>query len=191
MPPAVSNRFGPNLPGGFGHLQNHQGLQSHQGHHSGQQHHTPGTAGLPPPSFNSHHTFGQGTPASNIGAFTPSNNGGLAAGFGAANGLNGQGSGLGSAAAVNGFLHGAAIQQQQARDAMRRTSGGRAGAKGGMKERIRDVWRDNLQQEMKTLRELVDKYPYISMVNTERSSCICGHRLIEILLGHRVPWYRR
>ena len=174
MPPSVANRFGaPNLQGGFGHLQNHQGLQNHQSHHNNQQHHVPGAAGLPPPTFNSHHTFGQGTPASNIGAFTSSSNGGLAAGFGAANGLNGQGQGLGSAAAVNGFLHGAAMQQQQqqqARDAIRRTSAGRTGAKGGMKERIRDVWRDNLHQEMKALRELVDKYPYISMVGISESS---------------------
>ena len=190
MPPAVTNRFGPNLPGGFGHLQNHQGLQSHQAHHNGQQHNLPGTAGLPPPSFNSHHTFGQGTPASNIGAFTPSSNGGLAAGFGAANGVNGQGSGLGSAAAVNGFLHGAAIQQQQARDAMRRTSGGRTGTKGGMKERIRDVWRDNLQQEMKTLRELVDKYPYISMVSAKTFPVFQGHWLIGLSPGYGVSWHR-
>ena len=50
---------------------------------------------------------------------------------------------------------------------MKRAGGGRTGAKGGMKERIRDVWRDNLQQEMKTIRELVDKYPYVSMVSVK------------------------
>ena len=63
-----------------------------------------------------------------------------------------------------GFAHGAAIQQQQARDAMRRSSGGAAGGKHQMKGRIRDVWRHNLAQEMQILRVLVEKYPYISMV---------------------------
>lgn len=35
---------------------------------------------------------------------------------------------------------------------------------GGVKSRIRDVWKHNLAQEMATLRQLVEKYPYISMV---------------------------
>lgn len=63
-----------------------------------------------------------------------------------------------------GFAHGAALQQQQARDAIRRSSGGVSGSKGQIKGRIRDVWRGNLAQEMQVLRGLVDKYPYISMV---------------------------
>ncbi|KAL8824793.1 MAG: hypothetical protein Q9191_004817 [Dirinaria sp. TL-2023a] len=62
-----------------------------------------------------------------------------------------------------GFAHGAALQQQQARDAMRRSSGGPGGGKHQMKGRIRDVWRHNLAQEMQILRALVEKYPYISM----------------------------
>lgn len=41
---------------------------------------------------------------------------------------------------------------------------GQDGAK-GMGQRIRDVWRTNLHQEMALLRELVQKYPYISMVS--------------------------
>lgn len=65
-----------------------------------------------------------------------------------------------------GFAHGAAIQQQQARDAIRRSSGGASSGKGQMKTRIRDVWQSNLAQEMHMLRGLVEKYPYISMVCT-------------------------
>lgn len=159
MPPAVS-RFGPQiLSGPFSHMQ-----QSHVTHHN-QQHQPTGTAGLPPPTFNSHHGFAQGNPNNNINPFAPSANGnGLAGGFGSGNGLNGGGTGLASHAAVMGFAHGAALQQQQARDAMRRSSVGLSGPKGQMKGRIRDVWRGNLAQEMQILRGLVDRYPYISMV---------------------------
>lgn len=35
---------------------------------------------------------------------------------------------------------------------------------GAVKTRIREVWKHNLAQEMATLRQLVEKYPYISMV---------------------------
>lgn len=159
MPPAVS-RFGPPLASGpFTHLQ-----QSHL-QHSNHQHQPPSSAGLPPPSYNPHHPFTAGNPASNVGPFSPSTNGnGLAGGFGIGNGLPSGGTGLASHAAQMGFAHGAALQQQQAREAIRRSSGGTNGGKGQMKGRIRDVWRNNLGQEMHILRGLVDKYPYISMV---------------------------
>lgn len=158
MPPAVS-RFGPQiLSGPFSHIQ-----QSHLPHHN-QQHQASGSSGLPPPSFNSHHGFPQSNLNSNVSPFAPSSNtNGLAGGFGSGNGLGG-GTGLASQAAVMGFAQGAIIQQQQARDAIRRTSGGVNSGKGQMKGRIRDVWRGNLAQEMQILRGLVDKYPYISMV---------------------------
>jgi CCR4-NOT transcription complex subunit 7/8 len=32
------------------------------------------------------------------------------------------------------------------------------------KGRIREVWKHNLHEEMETLRNLVDKYPYVAMV---------------------------
>lgn len=32
------------------------------------------------------------------------------------------------------------------------------------KGRIRDVWKSNLHEEFATLRQLVDKYPYVAMV---------------------------
>ncbi|KAA6412267.1 MAG: CCR4-NOT transcription complex subunit 7 [Lasallia pustulata] len=156
MPPAVS-RFGPQiLSGPFSHLQ-----QSHLQHHSS-QHQLPAGAGLPPPSFNAHPGFAQGNPNSNINLFAPTNganNLGAAFGGGGAGGLGGGGTGLASHAAMNGFAHGAAIQQQQAREAMRTSSSSNK----GLKIRIRDVWRGNLAQEMQTLRTLVEKYTYISM----------------------------
>ena len=62
-----------------------------------------------------------------------------------------------------GFQHGAELQQQQQiKEQMRREGG--MGSKGQLKLRIRDVWRSNLAQEMELLRDLVESYPYISMV---------------------------
>ena len=62
-----------------------------------------------------------------------------------------------------GFQHGAELQQQQQiKEQMRREGG--MGSKGQLKIRIRDVWRGNLAQEMELLRDLVESYPYISMV---------------------------
>ena len=153
-----AGRFAPQgLGGPFPHMQ-----QNHLSHH-GNQHHPPGSAGLPPPSFNnSHPGFGHGNQASAMNAFTGANNvNGLASAFGG--GALGGGVGLGSTEAMRSFAHGAQIQQQQSRDAMRR---GSTGVKVQQKSRIRDVWQGNLVQEMQNLRELVDKYPYISMVGS-------------------------
>ena len=62
-----------------------------------------------------------------------------------------------------GFQHGAELQQQQQiKEQMRREGG--MGSKGQPKFRIRDVWRANLAQEMELLRDMVESYPYISMV---------------------------
>ena len=163
MPPAVS-RFGPQALG-----TSFQHLQQAQLHHHSSQHQPPGSGGLPPPSFNSHHNFAPANANSNINPFAPTGNtNGLAAGFGSGGGLGGGGTGLASHAAVMGFAHGAQIQhRQQQQEAMRRGSGG-VGGKGQMKGRIRDVWRNNLAQEMQILRGLVEKYPYISMVSHNR-----------------------
>ena len=79
---------------------------------------------------------------------------------------------MASHAAVMGFAHGAAIQQQQQqREALRRSS---VGLKGQMKSRIRDVWASNLAQEMQNLRDLVEKYPYISMVSSDKVFHLSG-----------------
>jgi hypothetical protein len=84
------------------------------------------------------------------------------AGFGGA--ADGGGTGLASHAAQMGFARGAQMQQQQLHQAHdgRFTLEGKAG---GVKTRIRDVWKHNLAQEMAVLRSLVEKYPYISMVS--------------------------
>ncbi|KAL9595298.1 MAG: hypothetical protein Q9219_006520, partial [cf. Caloplaca sp. 3 TL-2023] len=158
MPPAVRNYGHQVLSGPFSHVQ-----QPHLQHH-GSQHPPSASSSLPPPSFNSHHSLSQGNPTSNINPFSQTSNGNsLAAGFGGTNGLGGGGSGLASQAAVMGFAHGAALQQQQqAREQIRRGSNAGSG-KTSLKGRIRDVWRGNLAQEMQLLRSLVEKYPYISM----------------------------
>ena len=62
-----------------------------------------------------------------------------------------------------GFSHGARLEERdQARQALRRGSGAN---KGHVKSRIREVFKDNLAEEMQKLRELVEKYPYVSMVS--------------------------
>ena len=162
MPPAAGRLGSQNLSNtSFPHLQ-----QSHLPQHN-PQHQPPGSAGLQPPLFNSQHGFSQNNPGSNINPFASTGNAnGLAGGFGIGGSIGGGGTGLNSPEAIRGFQHGAAMQQQQ-RDAVRRTSGG--GAKQQLKGRIREVWQHNLAQEMQTLRTLVDKYPYISMVSMDGS----------------------
>lgn len=158
MPPAVRNYGHQVLNGPFSHVQ-----QPHLQHHTS-QHPSSSSSNLPPPSFNQHHNLGQANPNSNINPFSQTGNG-LAVGFGGTGGLGGGGTGLASQAAVMGFAHGAALQQQQqTRDQIRR--GSNAGSSKNPKGRIRDVWRGNLAQEMHLLRSLVDKYPYISMVSS-------------------------
>ena len=80
---------------------------------------------------------------------------------------DGSGSGLGSQAAQMGFARGGQIQQpghaRDGRDGQYNIATKHASGNG----RIRDVWRHNLAQEMAALRELVDEYPYISMVCSE------------------------
>ncbi|KAI9830749.1 MAG: hypothetical protein M1819_005413 [Sarea resinae] len=155
MPPAVS-RFGPqSLSNPFAHLQ-----QPHLQHHPAHSQ-PPGSVGLPPPSLNAHPTFSPGNPNPNLNAFAPSGmTNGLAGSFSGGGGISaGGGTGLASQAAQMGFAHGAALQQQQAQEGAMARSDGNPMAKG----RIRDVWKQNLAQEMQVLRGLVEKYPYISM----------------------------
>lgn len=82
--------------------------------------------------------------------------------FNAASSLGGAGggeTGLGSREAQLNFARGAALQQQ----AHEAANPGSYTAKTA-NTRVREVWQSNLQQEFALLRQLVDKYPYISMV---------------------------
>ncbi|OQO04788.1 hypothetical protein B0A48_09712 [Cryoendolithus antarcticus] len=118
-----------------------------------------------PPNF-SQHGFGSGSlngagmsafPASTYGAsaFTPG------AGSTVFNGgaISGQGQGLASVAAQQGFARGAAMQEHNAHQLEAASMDTKSGAAG----RIRQVWRQNLDQEMALLRALVLRYPYVSM----------------------------
>ncbi|KAF2841418.1 ribonuclease H-like protein [Patellaria atrata CBS 101060] len=147
MPPAVS-RFAPqNLSNPFNHLNNHHSLQ--QNSHLQHSNHN-----IQSQNLSGHPGFGGGNP----GLFTPSTgNGAIPGAFGGGGGLGGGGTGLASHAAQMGFAHGAQLQQEQAREAA-----GLAQTK-GLGGRIREVWRGNLEAEMRNLRQLVDKYPYVSM----------------------------
>jgi hypothetical protein len=111
------------------------------------------------------------------------------AGFGGA--ADGGGTGLASHAAQMGFARGAQMQQQQLHQAHdgRFTLEGKAG---GVKTRIRDVWKHNLAQEMAVLRSLVEKYPYISMVSSWINCTVLWHKWsLLTFAGHGVPWYCR
>lgn len=107
---------------------------------------------------------------------------------------DGGGSGLASHAAQIGFARGAQMQQQQ----LLQTHDGRLALEtkaGAVKTRIRDVWKHNLAQEMAVLRQLVEKYPYISMVWLPRDGNDLGFDSgAEVLMpraGYRVPWHCR
>jgi CCR4-NOT transcription complex subunit 7/8 len=116
-----------------------------------------------------HPGFGGGNQAHNLNLFSHNQGGfqsstggiggGLGGGLGPAAGIGGAGGGTGldGHEARMRFAHGAQLQENAVR--------GQDGAKGLAGQRIRDVWRSNLHQEMDLLRSLVDQYPYISMVS--------------------------
>ena len=72
------------------------------------------------------------------------------------------GTGLASHSAQMSFARGGQMQQQQSR--IHEGQIGNDGKAGQAKSRIRNVWKSNLASEMHTLRQLVEKYPYIAMV---------------------------
>ena len=158
MPPSGGGRFAPQIL-----TNNFPQLHPASYQHVAGQHQAPGSAGLPPPSFNSNQGFPQVSHNPNTTAFTMNGTNGLAPGFRGGSSLGGGGTGLGSHASVMAFGHGAAMQQQQQhRETLRRGSGA---SKSQSRSRIREVWKGNLAQEMAVLRNLIDKYPYISMVS--------------------------
>ncbi|KAF7880817.1 uncharacterized protein EAF02_006708 [Botrytis sinoallii] len=116
-------------------------------------HTQPHTAGLPPPGSIGNQ-FMSANSMSN--AFANGASMGIPGGF-SAPGIPLQGGGLASQAAQMSFA--AAPLQQQGHNGM--ADSGTRGIRD--KGRIRDVWKGNLHEEMAILRQLVDKYPYISM----------------------------
>jgi hypothetical protein len=109
-----------------------------------------------------HPGFGAG-PNGGVNIFGPqTGNAGLQGAFSAGAGLGNGGAGLASQAAQMGFAHGAALQQQHGHEA----ANANAFSSKSNNSRIREVWKHNVKQEFAVLRQLVEKYPYISMVIT-------------------------
>lgn len=112
----------------------------------------------------------------------------------------GGGQGLASEAAFRGFAHGAALQQQQ----QHQQDAAQMALKPGMGGRVREVWATNFDAEMPLLRELITKYPYVSMVSQICPSiphvlCLLRYTLpiphTPLILpfsprtGHGIPWH--
>ena len=158
MPPHGGRFPGHNLSNPFAHLSQpiHQQPQLQQQHQQNMQH--PGFGGANPGHNMNPFGHNQGNFQSNaaLGGI-----GGGGAALGAAAGLGGvsRGAGLDGHEARLRFAHGAQLQQDAA------LGRGQDGTKGLAGQRIRDVWRNNLHQEMELLRSLVERYPYISMVS--------------------------
>ena len=114
-----------------------------------------------PQAPGSHSAFGVPNFGGSVNPFTSSGGSmsGLQGSYGGSGGF-GNGLGLNSEEAMRGFARGAALQQQQAQNA----EAASLGLKTGMSARIREVWASNLEQEMVILRQLIRKYPFVSMV---------------------------
>jgi len=144
----VSNPFNQFPPSHGAHQNSHYQLQ---------------TANFHSHNIGSHPGFASSYQNGGSNIFSPGlTNGASANNYGSAAGLGGAGAtGLASHEAQMRFAHGAALQQQQAQDAAGGMNRGTSSA-----TRIREVWKHNLEQEMSMIRNLVDKYPYVSMVCT-------------------------
>lgn len=122
------------------------------------------TTNFPTHNIGNHPTFPSAVPHQNghSNIFAPSlTNSAIASNFATAGALGSAGgTGLASHEAQMRFAHGAALQQQAAEAGASLTN--QRGA--GMPTRIREVWSNNLAQEMSTIRTLVDRYPFVSMV---------------------------
>ena len=145
----------------FQHMNPQHTIPQQTTHYQTQSQHLPG-------AFNPQNAFGTNALNGGISPFTPSSAYGGSAfsnmpgttGSGFNGGvLGGQGQGLASVAAQQGFARGAAMQEHSHAAAEAGLTGVKAGAMG----RIREVWRHNLDQEMAILREMIIKYPYVSM----------------------------
>lgn len=155
MPPAVGRMHASHPSNPFAHLNPPHSIP--QSHYQQQSQTIP--QGLGRPS-----NYGQPNLNGAISPFAPpTSNMALHGAYAGAALGGGGGSGLASEAAFRGFAHGAALQQQQAHQA----EAAQMGIKTGVAGRIREVWRSNLDQEMVLLRQLITKYPYVSMVSSQ------------------------
>ena len=197
MPPV--NRYGPSgLTTPFPHLQQQAHLQQQQNQQMHAAHAQSANSILPPPSLGGHPGFGTGSSTSTMSPFGLSGptiaNG--VVGFGSAGGVDGGATGLASHAAQMGFVRGAQIQQQHTLQQSHDSRMVIEGKANSVKTRIRDVWKHNLAQEMAILRRLVEKYPYISMVQLlfniffdEGLDPSPADYYSASPLGHRIPWH--
>ncbi len=152
MPP--SGRHGPqSLYPNFQHMQQPQYQQNHQPHQHHQAQHN--AMQIPTARLGGHPGFmsGMSLPGANM------NN----SGFDGARLADGGGTGLASHSAQMSFARGGQMPPPQQGRIMDGQIGN-DGKAGQANSRIRNVWKSNLASEMKTLRQLVDKYPYIAMV---------------------------
>ena len=141
------------------------------------------TPALTASSLGSHNGFP--TPQNtNFNAFTSNGNHNYRS---LGNGLNGGGTGSASQAAQMGFAQMGAASDFYPNDGV--------GLRTPPTSRIRDVWQSNLEEEMISLRSLVDRFPYISVVSQcfrshtlsfEDTKADCSSRLVD--LGCGVPW---
>lgn len=141
----------------------HSSASSHFGHQpslSGFPSHSLGGLNGPPSIFgggpgpqNGHiNLFSNGLATNGVGNF----GGGPLGGAGA--------TGLASQEAQISFARGAQLQQQAGH-----VQDGIGGSLPRGATRIREVWKHNLAQEMAMIRNLIDKYPYVSMVSIENT----------------------
>lgn len=100
--------------------------------------------------------------------------------FGGLSSAGGDSTGLASHAARMGFAQAGHIQQHQQQAHPQQPQGHVMAAadhpvRNQAKGRIREVWKHNLHEEMKVLRDLVDHYPYVAMVRVLNPVCaMCG-----------------
>jgi CCR4-NOT transcription complex subunit 7/8 len=145
-PQNISNPFAQLHPQPGPHQSSHlqHPNQSLQNHNFSNAHHAFASAGNQPSIFGPHGANGSSGVGSNLHAGFVTGGAGLG--------------GAGGQAAQMGFAHNAASLQhmQQTHES--------TGALRSQAARIREVWKHNLEDEMATLRLLIDKYPYISMV---------------------------
>lgn len=118
-----------------------------------------------------------------LGAFGAANSLGLGSGMGAnaGFGMGGDQTGLNSHAARMGFQQAAQLQQQQQHPHQQSHAmgGDHSTRQAGNRSRIRDVWRNNMDEEVDLLQELIDDYQYVAMVSNSSAMVECGRLTVH------------